>query len=127
MHPFRTAVQARDIAAIVDLLDEDVVFRSPVAFTPYEGRSAVATLLEAALDVFEDFTYVRELGTPDGRDVALVFNARVAGREVEGCDFVHTNKSDRITELAVMVRPLSGVLALNEGMMVRLAAAERRG
>jgi hypothetical protein len=127
VHPFRIAVEARDIAAVVDLLAEDVVFRSPVAFNPYEGRSVVATLLEAALHVFQDFRYVRELGKPAGRDVALVFDARIAGRQVEGCDVVHTDDSGRITELAVMVRPLSGVLALNEGTTARLAAPELRG
>lgn len=35
MHPFREAVESGDIDAVIALLAEDVVFRSPVVFTPY--------------------------------------------------------------------------------------------
>jgi ketosteroid isomerase-like protein len=46
-HPFRVAVEARDIDAALALLAEDVVFRSPVVFAPYQGREAVAPILRA--------------------------------------------------------------------------------
>ena len=62
MIPFRAAVEARDLDALTDTLAEDVVFRSPVVYKPYEGRDAVRVLLGAALRVFEDFRYDRELG-----------------------------------------------------------------
>ncbi|HET6481827.1 MAG TPA: nuclear transport factor 2 family protein, partial [Actinoplanes sp.] len=47
MHPFRAAIEARDLDAAIALLHEDVVFRSPVVFTPYRGRFAVAQILRA--------------------------------------------------------------------------------
>jgi hypothetical protein len=65
-HPFREAVERADLDAAVALLAEDVVFRSPAVFKPYEGREAVATILRAVFDVFEDFHYTDEL---DGDDV----------------------------------------------------------
>ena len=37
------------------------MFRSPIVFKPYEGREAVATVLAAVAEVFEDFHYVAEL------------------------------------------------------------------
>jgi hypothetical protein len=123
MHPFRAAVEARDINAALDLLSEDVVFRSPVVFSPYRGRDAVAPILHAAFEVFEDFRYVREIGADDAADHALVFHASVGGRQVEGSDFLHTNEDGTITELTVMVRPLSATIALAEAMNARLAAA----
>jgi hypothetical protein len=123
MHPFRAAVEARDIDAVASLLADDVVFRSPVVFKPYRGRDAVAPLLHAVAQVFEDFRYVREIGAPDANDHALVFQARVGDRDVEGCDFVHTDDRGLVDELVVMVRPLSGALALAEAMRERLAAA----
>ena len=43
-HPFRAAVEAGDIDAALALLAEDVVFRSPVVFAPYQGRQAVAPI-----------------------------------------------------------------------------------
>ena len=59
MHPFRTAVEAHDLDAAIALLNDDVVFRSPIVFKPYRGRDAVGALLAAVSRVFEDFSYTR--------------------------------------------------------------------
>lgn len=123
MHPFRAAIEARDIDAAVELLADDVVFRSPIVFKAYQGREAVRPLLHAVSQVFEDFVYEREIGAPDAADHALVFRARVGDRELEGCDFLHMDDDGWIDELAVMVRPLSAALALAEAMGARLAKA----
>jgi hypothetical protein len=122
MTPFRAAIEARDIERVVGLLAEDVVFRSPIVFKPYRGREQTATLLHAVARVFEDFRYIREIGAPDAPDHALVFEARVGSRQIEGCDFLHTNEDGLIDEFVVMVRPLSGALALAEAMQAQLAA-----
>jgi hypothetical protein len=122
VHPFRAAVEAGDVDAVVGLLAEDVVFHSPVVFRPYQGRDAVAPILRAALQTFEHFRYVREIGSDDAADHALVFQAEIAGRQVEGCDFVHVDETGVITELTVMVRPLSGIHTLAEAMKARLEA-----
>ena len=121
MHPFGAALEAGDVDAAVALLTDDVEFRSPVVFTPYRGRDAVATILHAVARVFRDFRYLREIGEPGGRDHALVFQARVGDRQVEGCDFLHGNASGEIDELVVMIRPLSGLLALAEAMKAELS------
>lgn len=123
MHRFGLAMAGHDVDAAVASLADDVEFRSPVVFAPYHGRDAVAPLLYAIVDVFEDFRYVREIGGPDGPDRALVFRARVGGREVEGCDFLHLDDAGLIDELFVMIRPMSGVHALAEAMRARLSAA----
>ena len=44
MHPFRAALEARDLDAAEALLSGDVVFRSPIVFREYEGRDAVDRL-----------------------------------------------------------------------------------
>jgi hypothetical protein len=121
MHPFRSAIEAGDIEAALALLAEDVVFRSPVVFKPYRGREAVAPLLRAVSRVFEDFRYEREIRAPDARDHALVFSARVGDRELEGCDFLHVDEQGLIDDFCVMVRPLSGALALAEAMKAEIA------
>jgi len=59
---------------------------------PTTAREAVAPLLLGVSRVFEDFRYTREIGAPDAPDHALVFQARVGNREIEGCDFLHTNE-----------------------------------
>lgn len=121
VHPFRAAIEARDLDAAVALLREDVVFRSPVVFTPYEGREALRQILAAVFDVFEDFRYIREIGADGAADHALVFEARVGDKQVQGCDFIHVDADGVIDEFTVMVRPLQAMLALAEAMKARLA------
>jgi ketosteroid isomerase-like protein len=120
MHPFRSAVESGDVEAALALLAPDIVFHSPIVFRPYEGREPVAAVLRAAFDVLEGLRYEREIGAPDARDHALMFRAHVGGREVQGCDFIHTGEDGQITEFTVMVRPLSGANALAAAMRARL-------
>ncbi len=122
MHPFRSAIEAGDLDAAIALFREDVVFRSPVVFSPYQGREALRQILEAVMAVFEDFRYVREIGGEEARDHALVFEARVGDKRLEGCDFIQLDEDGAIKELTVMVRPLSATLTLAELMKARLAA-----
>jgi hypothetical protein len=118
---FRAAVEAQDFAAVTGLLADDVVFRSPAVFRPYEGRETVGTILRTVGGVFEDFRYTDEL-TGEGVH-ALVFTARVGDRELQGMDLIRGDADGRIAELTVMVRPASGLMALAERMGPALAAA----
>ncbi len=117
---FRTAVEAGDIDSATELLAEDVVFRSPAVFTPYEGKANVAKLLRTVFGVFEDFVYVDELASA-GDTHALIFTARVGDRELQGMDLIRTGADGLITEFTVMVRPASGLMALAAEMGARLA------
>lgn len=116
MKQFREAVEARDEQAMRDLLADDVVFTSPVAFKPYPGKAITSAILRGVMRVFEDFRYVREINDAGGRDTALVFEANVNGKAVTGCDFIHVNDDGKIDDFMVMVRPLSGAQALAEAM-----------
>ena len=102
------------------LFREDVVFRSPVVFTPYQGREALRHILAAVMEVFEDFRYTREIGADDALDHALVLEARAGDKKLEGCDFIQVDEAGAIKELTVMVRPLSATLTLAEMMKARL-------
>ncbi|MGH3374600.1 MAG: nuclear transport factor 2 family protein [Actinoallomurus sp.] len=127
MHPFRVAIEARDMDAATALLSEDVVFRSPLVFKPYHGRAAAGQILHAVSHVFEDFRYTREIVASDGVDHALVFRARVGDFDLEGSDFLHLDDEGLIDELVVMVRPLSAALALGEAMKAQIAAQDNAG
>jgi ketosteroid isomerase-like protein len=124
VHPFRAAIEARDVDGAIASLAEDVVFRSPVVFKPYHGRAAVAPILHAVSRVFEDFRYTREIGGPDAPDHALVFRARVGEIEIEGGDFLHLDNDGSIDELTVMVRPLTAAHALAEAMKAQIAIGQ---
>ena len=115
---FRAAAESKDFSAIDELFAEDVDFRSPVVFKPYEGRDAVALLLGAVAQVFEEFRYTDQVETGDA--AALAFSARVGDRELDGIDFLHFDSDGRVNRMAVYVRPMSGVNALAEAMQKKL-------
>ncbi|MEU6036451.1 nuclear transport factor 2 family protein [Actinomadura sp. NPDC047616] len=125
MHPFREAVERGDVGALPGLLAEDVVFLSPVAFTPYTGRAMVGAILRGVARVFEDLRYVREIADQAGRDHALMFKARIGDREVHGCDFLRTNDAGLIEELCVMVRPMSAARTLADAMAAQFETIRR--
>jgi SnoaL-like domain len=116
---FRAAVEARDLVAMIDTLADDVVFNSPVAFKPFEGRETVGKVLEAVFNTFEDFRYTDEL---DGDGVhALVFRAHVGDKQLEGIDVLRLNDDGQIADFTVLVRPASGLMALAEAMGPKVA------
>ena len=89
MKEFRAAVEAEDWDGLGDLLADDVVFCSPVAFTPYVGKPIVH---------------------------ALIFETFVDGVSLNGCDVITVNDEGKISALTVMVRPLSAGNALSRAM-----------
>ena len=118
---FRAAAEAKDFSDIDDLLAEDIVFRSPAVFKPYEGRDMVKAILGTVVKVFEDFRYLDQV---EGDDRAvLIFEARVGDRDLQGVDILRFDDEGRVSELTVMVRPMSGLNALAEEMGRRLQAA----
>ncbi|WP_067566469.1 nuclear transport factor 2 family protein [Nocardia acidivorans] len=123
MNSFRKAVEARDADAIEALLSDDVVFISPVAFKPYPGKAITAAILRGVMRVFEDFRYVREIA--DGGQHALLFETTVDGKHVNGCDFLTFDADGKITELMVMVRPLSAANALATAMGAQFERIQR--
>ena len=102
--------------AVEALLADDVVFTSPVAFKPSPGKAITAAILRAVIEVFEDFHYVREIQAADGRDHALIFEAKVDGLAINGCDFVRYGENGKIVDFMVMVRPLRAAEALAQRM-----------
>lgn len=115
---FRAAVEAWDIDALEALLHPDVEFRSPAVHTPYRGRAACLHLLRHVAAVFSDFAYVDEV-RGDGTH-GLVFRTTVGDRRAEGWDYLTIDDDGLITEFAVMLRPLSGLIALAQAMGARL-------
>ncbi|MEA2123506.1 MAG: hypothetical protein QOI80_288 [Solirubrobacteraceae bacterium] len=107
--------------AMRDALHPEVVFNSPAVFKPYAGRDAVMVLLQHVLEVFEDFRYTGELHGEGTH--GLVFAARVGDREIQGWDYLRLDSDGLVTELTVMIRPLSGLIAVAEAMGARIAAS----
>lgn len=118
---FRTAVERRDLPAMEAAMHPDVIFRSPAVFTPYEGREAVMGILGHVVHVLADLRYVDELAGSGTH--GLVFVATVDGRTIEGWDYLRVDEDGLVTELTVMIRPLTALIAVAEAMGARLASA----
>jgi SnoaL-like protein len=117
---FRRAAEAKDFTVADELFAEDAIFRSPAVFKPYEGREAIKVVLGAVVQVFEDFRYLEHVETGDA--AVLMFEARVGDRTLQGVDVLKFGADDLITELTVMIRPMTGLQALAEAMRRMLDA-----
>ena len=123
-HPnaFRRAVEAHDLEGMIATFAEDAVLHSPVTYKPFEGRAAIRQLLAILFETFQDFRYTDELEAEDGTR-ALVFNARVGDRDLQGLDLIRFDDSGLIRDLTVMVRPRSALEALMAAVGPRLAGS----
>ncbi len=110
-----------------ELLDNDVVFYSPVVFTPQKGKEVTKLYLAAAGGVFSSdkdkkeskpkeskLRYVKEL--IQGNSACLEFETEINGIYVNGIDLITWNEDNKITEFKVLVRPLQAVNTLHQMM-----------
>ena len=107
------------------LLADDVVFWSPVVYSPQRGKAVTTQYLAAASQALAGgtggaFTYTKEVLSGD--TAVLEFETTVEGKYVNGVDIIRCDDSGRIVEFRVMIRPLQGIQAVHEQMGPRLAA-----
>jgi len=113
-----------------ELLDDDVVFLSPIVFTPQKGKALTKLYLGAAGNTIggkketEDgkkvskFRYTKEVLA--GNVAVLEFESEIDGKYVNGVDIISCNDEGKITEFKVMVRPLQAINALHQQMAAML-------
>lgn len=120
-------VQGEGDVTLDDLLADDVVFYSPIVYTPQRGKAITKLYLQAALqtlpgdaDAGEDkrFHYTKQVV---GADTAVLeFETTVDGKYVNGVDIIQCDPSGRIIEFRVMLRPLQAVNVVHERMRAML-------
>jgi len=114
-----------------ELLADDVVFYSPVVFTPQKGKDVTAMYLNAAGLAFggpaaaspkrpstSTFRYTKEILS--GHQAVLEFEAEVAGKYINGVDIITCDPAGKIIEFRVMIRPLQAVNMMHQQMMALL-------
>ena len=128
------AMKAKDASIWEELLDEAVVFHSPVVFTPQKGKKITMIYLMAATGVFgssnditdlianatteSKFHYINEI---IGANSALLeFESEIEGTYINGADLLKWNENNQLTEVKVMVRPLQAVNMLHKKMQAML-------
>ncbi len=118
-------VTQNDINILDDLLSDDVVFHSPVVWTPQRGKQITKMYLSAALKVLgnKDFTYSKEI--IGDQQIMLEFTTIVDGVTINGVDIITYNSNNKITEFKVMVRPLQGMQKIHQKMMEMLTILKK--
>ena len=118
------------------LLHDDVVFYSPVVFTPQRGKAITKLYLQAAQATFpgdagdhgtggaRSFRYVKQILS--GNQAALEFETRMDGKVVNGVDLITCDAEGKIVEFKVMIRPLQAVQAVHERMRSMLESLAPR-
>ena len=122
------------------LLDDDVVFYSPIVFTPQRGKAVTTLYLQAAAQALPGddtggsgagpeadapagavptgtssaFRYTKKVLAGD--TAVLEFETSIAGKYVNGVDIIRCNEAGRIVEFRVMIRPLQAVELVHRQM-----------
>jgi len=119
-------VSTKNYQLLEEILDDNVIFYSPVVFTPQKGKEITKIYLSAAAEVFEgnSFSYVRELIKDN--EAALEFKLELDEIKVNGVDLITWNHEKKITEFKVFIRPLQAVNALHQKMGAMLESAKIR-
>jgi hypothetical protein len=125
-----------------ELLHDDVVFYSPVVFTPQEGKAITKLYLQAAGQALPGnkpadapagdaepgsgaFRYTKKVMSGDV--AVLEFETTVAGKYVNGVDIIRCDDDGRIVEFRVMIRPLQAVNAVHQQMAATLERMQSSG
>lgn len=103
-----------DGSLLSELLANDVVFHSPVVFTPQVGKNITFLYLSAATQVLKEFRYTQKIR--DKGQWALRFEGQIGEIKVIGFDIITLNTDGKIINFEVLVRPAKAVIAIQEAM-----------
>lgn len=119
------------------LLHDDVVFYSPIVYTPQQGKAITTRYLQAAGQTLPGdrpdggaagdrpsggFRYTKEVLAGDV--AVLEFETTVEGKYVNGVDIIRCDEDGRIVEFRVMIRPLQAVNLVHRQMAAMLETME---
>ena len=121
-----------------ELLDEGVVFYSPIVYTPQEGKAITKMYLQAAGQTLPGdasaetkhgggggFRYTKEVLAGD--TAVLEFETTVDGKYVNGVDIIRVNDAGKIVEFRVMIRPLQAINLVHQQMKDTLERMQTKG
>jgi hypothetical protein len=113
-------VREKDLAALGEIIAEDIAMGAPPYWAPLGGKALVQHLLGIIIDTIEDFTYHREF--VQGAELALEFRGHVGEHQLQGIDLITLDADGRIKALDVMIRPINSLLALRDAVAPRMTA-----
>ena len=119
-HPFPAAFEAGDLDGMVNALAHDAVLISPITSQlRFERRDQLRELFSEVLEILEEGKVLDQFGTGDR--LAVVWQARVRGLQIEGTDILLLDEVGKVREIRIFIRPLPGLIALTAALAPRLA------
>lgn len=105
-----------DKGRLLELLHDDVVFRSPVVHTPQEGKAITFAYLSAAGGTLgnDSFKYTKVFDCGD--KAVLEFESEMDGIHINGIDMIEWDENGQIVDFKVMVRPLKAIQTVHAAM-----------
>lgn len=113
---FDYMMDGHDRSLLLDMLHDDVVFRSPVVHTPQEGKAITFAYLSAAGNTLGNGTFKYTRVFDCGDRAVLEFENEMDGIQVNGIDMIEWDADGKITDFKVMVRPLKGMQVVHAAM-----------
>ncbi|MEN8160399.1 MAG: nuclear transport factor 2 family protein [Myxococcota bacterium] len=124
------------------ILADDVVFISPIVFTPQRGKELTKLYLNAAGATIGDgskasaaadasekretkFKYIKEVVS--GNHAVLEFETELEGKYVNGIDMLTCDDAGLITEFKVMIRPLQAINLMHKQMKAMIEKMQAAG
>ena len=123
-------IKGEFLGGLDELLADDVIFYSPIVFSPQNGKELTTLYLMAAGNTFggdkakdgtlegSSFKYTKEI--LEGNQAMLEFETQIDGKYINGVDIITFNESGKISEFKVIIRPLQAVQIIHEQMQKML-------
>lgn len=121
-HPFRVALEKRDVSALRATLAPDAVYHSPVMHPPVIG-AAVPEVLEIVVEALAQIRCTEELGEGDTR--VLITEIHVGERRGDAAWVLRLDDLERVRDVSWQARPFNISIALADAIGIGLA--QRRG
>jgi len=113
---FDYMMEGHDKNLLLEMLHDDVVFRSPVVHTPQEGKAITFAYLSAAGNTLGNGTFKYTRVFDCGDKAVLEFENEMDGIQVNGIDMIEWDADGKIIDFKVMVRPLKGMQVVHAAM-----------
>lgn len=109
-------VKNRDYNLLESILADDIIFYSPVVYTPQKGKQLALQYLMAASEVFNSSSFKYDKEVIGSSNASLEFSLTLDNTDINGIDLISWDESGKIIEFKVFIRPLQGVNMIHKLM-----------
>ena len=109
-------VKNRDYNLLESILSDDIIFYSPVVYTPQKGKQLALQYLMAASEVFNSASFQYNKEIVGDSNASLEFSLTLDSTDINGIDLISWDNTGKINEFKVFIRPLQGVNMIHKLM-----------